>query len=227
MPARGARGSRRPAGGRSGWSRAPRMNSSHEQRRGLLFMWPMATTTRTRMTVEEYLAISEEDARRMELIDGEIVVTPEPRPAHAHLQAELIYAVESWRRRGSGRAIVFGPTTVFLGAHDAYGPDLIVCRPEPRIDDRGWLGEHPLVCVEIRSPTTWKNDVGRKKAVYESEGVPELWLVDDVARVVLVFRRSALGIDYFDTALELDATDTLTSPLLPGFELALSELFEP
>ena len=56
--------------------------------------------------------------------------------------------------------------------------------------------------------------------------MPELWLVDDVARVVLVFRRSAPGVDYYDPALELDLTDTLNSPLLPGFELALSELFE-
>ena len=179
------------------------------------------------MTVEEFLAISEEDPRRTELIDGEIVVTPEPRPAHAHLQAQLIYAVESWRRRDPGRASVFGPTTVRLGDNDAYGPDLIVCRARPRIDDRGWLDELPLVCVEIRSPTTWRYDVGRKKAVYEAEGVPELWLVDDVARVVLVFRRSAPGVGYYDTALELDATGKLTSPLLPGFELALAELFEP
>ena len=51
--------------------------------------------------------------------------------------------------------------------------------------------------------------------------------MDDVARVVLVFRRSALEVDYYDIGLELDATETLTSPLLPGFELALSELFEP
>ena len=82
------------------------------------------------------------------------------------------------------------------------------------------------MCVEIRSPSTWRNDVGRKKAVYEAEGVPELWLVDDIARVVLVFRRSAPRVDYYDTALELDVTETLKSPLLPGFELALSELFE-
>jgi Uma2 family endonuclease len=187
----------------------------------------MATTARTRMTVEEFLAISEDDPRRMELIDGEIVVTPEPRCGHAHLQAQLIYAVESWRRRVSGRAHVFGPTTVRLGEHDAYGPDLVVCGPRPAIDDRGWLDEVPLICVEIRSPTTWRYDIGRKKSVYEAQGVPELWLVDGFTCVLFVFRRSAPGVGYYDTALELDATDTLRSPLLPGFELALSELFEP
>ena len=178
------------------------------------------------MTVEEFLAVSEDDPRRTELIDGEIVVTHEPRYGHARLQALLIYAIESWRRDGRGSASVAGPTTVRLGQHDAYGPDLVVSRPGPRVDDRGWLDELPLICVEIRSPTTWRYDVGRKKSVYESQGVPELWLVDGFTGVILVFRRSAPAVDYYDTALELAATDTLTSPLLPGFELALAELFE-
>ena len=37
-------------------------------------MCPMAATARTRMTVDEYLAISEEDPRRLELIDEAIFV---------------------------------------------------------------------------------------------------------------------------------------------------------
>jgi Uma2 family endonuclease len=191
----------------------------------LQFMWPMATTARTRMTVEEFLAISERDPRRMELIDGEIFVVSEPRLAHGVLQAMLIGALAQWDRRAPGRARVAGPTGVHLGPHDAYGPDVLVFGARPRVDSRGYLDELPLICVEIRSPTTWRNDIGRKKSVYEARGVPELWLVDDVAGVVLVFRRSAPGVGYYDTALELDVTDTLASPLLPGFELALSELF--
>lgn len=188
-------------------------------------MWPMATTARTRTTVEEFLAISERDPRRMELVDGEIVVVSEPRLAHGRLQALLIGALAEWERSVPGRARVAGPTGVHLGPHDAYGPDVVVSRSQPRVDARGYLAEVPLLCVEIRSPTTWRNDIGRKKAVYEAHGVPELWLVDDAAGVVLVFRRSAPGVAYYDTALELDEHDTLGSPLLPGFELALAELF--
>ncbi len=179
------------------------------------------------MTVEEYLAISEADPRPTELIDGELVVLTHPRFTHGQLQALLIAAIVAWRGRGPGRVSVSGPTGVELGRHDYYGPDLVICRPSPQIDDRGRLAELPLICVEIRSPSTWSNDVGRKKSVYEAQGVPELWLVDDVARAVLVFRRSALDVEYYDIGLEVDTTETLTSPLLPGFELALSELFEP
>ncbi|MGI8730138.1 MAG: Uma2 family endonuclease [Solirubrobacteraceae bacterium] len=80
--------------------------------------------------------------------------------------------------------------------------------------------------VEIRSPSTWRYDVGTKKSVYEREGLPELWLVDGEGRVVLVFRRSSPRAPTFDIELELDAAALLQSPQLPDFALALGELFE-
>jgi Uma2 family endonuclease len=79
---------------------------------------------------------------------------------------------------------------VELTEHDHYGLDVVVARADAPLDDRGYLAEPPLLCVEIRSPSTWRYDIGRKKSVYEAEGVAEVWLVDDVAEVVLVFRRS-------------------------------------
>jgi hypothetical protein len=39
------------------------------------------------------------------------------------------------------------------------------------------------------------------------------------------FRRSAPEVTTFDVALELGRGETLSSPQLPGFELALDELF--
>ncbi len=83
----------------------------------------------------------------------------------------------------------------------------------------------PDIAVEIRSPSTWRYDVGAKKTAYERHGLPELWLVDTAADEVLVFRRSAPDAPAFDVAEELSHGDTLTSPLLPGFALELDELF--
>jgi len=79
----------------------------------------------------------------------------------------------------------------------------------------------------VRSPSTWRYDIGAKKAAYECHGLPELWLVDTAAEVVLVFRRSAQDARAFDQALELDRDGRLASPLLPGFQLAVTELFPP
>ncbi len=83
----------------------------------------------------------------------------------------------------------------------------------------------PDLCVEIRSPGTWRYDVGAKKAGYERAGLRELWLVDDRAECVLVYRRSRPDAPDFDVALELTAGDELASPQLPGFALSVEELF--
>lgn len=83
----------------------------------------------------------------------------------------------------------------------------------------------PDLAVEVRSPSTWRFDIGAKKANYERHGLAELWLVDTAADVVLVFRRSVPDATRFDISLELTSADALTSPLLPGFSLLVGEIF--
>lgn len=48
----------------------------------------------------------------------------------------------------------------------------------------------PDIAAEIRSPSTWRHDIGPKKAHYEQYGLPEPWLVDTAADEVIVYRRS-------------------------------------
>jgi Uma2 family endonuclease len=79
--------------------------------------------------------------------------------------------------------------------------------------------------VEVRSPGTWRFDVGRKRDVYEQVGVRELWLVDTPASTVLVFRRTTPESVGFDDDAELGPGETLASPLLSGFRLPVDELF--
>jgi Uma2 family endonuclease len=83
----------------------------------------------------------------------------------------------------------------------------------------------PDLAVEVRSESTWRYDIGVKKARYESAGVAELWLVDTRAPSVLVFRRSAPQAPAFDVALELERRAALASPVLPGLTLDLTRLF--
>jgi Uma2 family endonuclease len=85
----------------------------------------------------------------------------------------------------------------------------------------------PDIAVEVRSPSTWRYDIGPKKRRYEQHGLPELWLVDTDADEVFVFRRSAPDAAEFDVVLQIARGDHLTSPQLPDFELSLDALFGP
>jgi Uma2 family endonuclease len=179
----------------------------------------------TRMTADEYYAVSVEGDRK-QLVDGELVVS-EPKPIHALLQIRLSTELQRWVESGERRGLALMPTDVKMDEHNVYGPDLLWFAEEHRPAD---LGEYPDrvpdLCVEIRSSGTWRYDVGAKKRVYEERGLPELWLVDDAAETALLYRRTTPESPTFDVALELGVDETLTSPQLPGFALPLERLFE-
>lgn len=79
--------------------------------------------------------------------------------------------------------------------------------------------------MEVRSPGSWMLDMGVKRRRYEEAGVAELWLVDSPAKTILVLRRSGARADDFDVTLEVPVGETLSTPLLEGFELVVADLF--
>jgi Uma2 family endonuclease len=95
---------------------------------------------------------------------------------------------------------------------------------KPRRGDLDLDGLPDLV-VEVRSPSTWRLDLGPKRARYGESGIAELWLVDTEVEVVTVHRRTAPGTIAYDVALDFGVGDTLASPLLPGFELPVADVF--
>jgi len=121
---------------------------------------------------------------------------------------------------------VWLPLDVRLDERNVFAPDLLVYSEGqgPRREDPP-PSPLPDLAVEVRSPSTWRYDIGAKKAAYERHGLPELWLVDTAADAVLAFRRSSTTRRSFDVTLELGLADPLSSPLLPGFGLSLDELF--
>lgn len=182
-------------------------------------------TVAERMSVEEYMALPEPETGHWELIDGELVVS---WPTYAHERAVLnvAMALKSWGRGGEGRGRVSLTIDTTASPGSMLGPDVqwwSAGRGLPGVTERPWpLGD---VVVEVRSPSTWAIDVGRKRAIYEEQGVQELWLVDPLSETVLIFARSALDAVGFDAARDLGPEDTLASPLLPDFSVTVGSLF--
>lgn len=185
-----------------------------------------AVTVTARMTADEFLAMpGDETGRRYQLIEGELVVN-EPTWMHGRAQMVTASSLEVWTTAGLGRGCAGPPIDVRLDERNVYEPDIVWYRPS-RVPARDDPPPYPVpdIAVEVRSPSTWRYDIGAKKANYERYGVAELWLVDTAADVVLVFRRSQPQAPLFDVSLELGVGDTLASPLLPGFALAIGEIF--
>lgn len=166
-----------------------------------------------RWTAEEFLALPEDD-RRMELIDGEIVVTPSALPRHERVIARISLAFMS--EIDSRGGVVFGSNLdTRVDSGNVVQPDVQVFLPGhlDRIGKRFVEGP-PDVAVEVSSPSTKGRDRLRKRALYERFGVEEFWIVDLDHDVIEVYR---LGPNGYGDPVRFARGDTVTTPLLPGW----------
>ncbi len=178
------------------------------------------------MTADEFLALPvSERGWTADLIDGEVVVN-EPAAFHGHVQGNLFLILGNWTRAEPGRGTAVVPRDIAIDEHNVFKPD-VLWYADGRLPDPHSPPPYamPGLAAEVRPPSTWRYDVGAKKAGYERRGLPELWLIDTVARSLLVFRRSRVGAEQFDVALEIGEDAYLETPLLAGFSLRVGDLF--
>jgi len=178
------------------------------------------------MTAEDFIAAPEPGhGRPWNLVDGEVVVN-EPTITHRQAQDNILFALQTWTRAAEGRGVAGSAADIGLDQRNVYAPDVMWHASDHTLSaDAGPPYPMPDLAVEVRSPATWRFDLGAKKAGYERHGLRELWLVDTLARSVLVYRRSSRDGPGFDVALELTEGESLSSPALTGFVLAVSDVF--
>lgn len=186
----------------------------------------MAITTASSVKADDFLSLGEQLPRGAELIAGEIVVNTSSS-RHQDVLGFIYVELVAWTGAEQGRGKASLSLDLRLGENHVYAPDILWFAaahvPQGKVP---YVEGPPDLAVELRSPSTWRFDIGVQKAEYERPGLPELWLVDTQAESVLVYRRSAPTTPSFDVALELAAGDHLTSPMLPGFALDIVELFD-
>jgi len=171
-----------------------------------------------------------EDRLRHELIDGEHVVTPSPNTAHQAISLNILRVLIPYiDRSGSGR-VFHAPFDVKLSASTVLVPDLVYFTGDrfSRVVNEKHATAAPDLVVEILSPGTRRRDTGRKRAVYDREGVQEYWLVDPEALSITVLRRPGAGAGLTDVSvLALAEGAILQSPLFPGLTIGLRDVFPP
>jgi Uma2 family endonuclease len=169
-----------------------------------------------------------EDQRRHELIDGEHIVSPSPNTAHQEISKHLFRALDGYVERHHTGEVLYAPFDVKLSLFTVLVPDLVYFTAERFghvVNDKHATAAPDLV-VEILSPGTRRRDKGRKRAVYDREGVREYWIVDPETRSVTVLHRPGAGAGLTAvTVLTLEKDETLESPLFPGLRVSLREVF--
>ncbi|MGE4426996.1 MAG: Uma2 family endonuclease [Solirubrobacteraceae bacterium] len=178
-----------------------------------------------RLSREEYLALPESPPGvRFELLDGELVTMNDPLLNHQDAAGIVWAALRAWCRAAADRGRATLSIDTELGPDTFFGPDVQWFAPDrvlPSKRERPWpVGD---IVVEVASPSTARYDAETKTERYLRAGAREVWLVRTDPLGARIHRRAADGATVL---VDLAADDTLASPLLPGFALALAELDE-
>jgi Uma2 family endonuclease len=182
-------------------------------------------TSRRKLTYQDYVEIPE-DLQRHEILEGEHYVSPSPSMAHQRIAGRLYLKLATFAEARSLGDVFFAPLDVLLSPHDIAQPDLLfIARANLDILTDLNVQGAPNLVIEILSDSTRRTDETVKLRRYGQLGVEEYWIFDPRRRAVRVFRRS--GPDGFSAPRELTggAGRVLTTPLLPGLEIPLGEIF--
>ena len=173
-----------------------------------------------KLTYADFVRLPD-DGRRHEFIDGVHYVTASPNFRHEIVRQRVNFALAS-HLKVSRAGIVLSIDCV-MSLIDIVWPDLVVVlNSQFAIVSKPNIKGAPAIVIEVLSSTTSQRDRTLKRDLYERKGVREYWIVDGSRNTVDVFRLAGAG---FSRPVRLRKRDTLTTPLLPGFELSMSELF--
>ncbi len=187
---------------------------------------PVMSRPQKKLTAAKFL-LWRDDGKRNELIDGVHYVTPSPRFSHQEVVGRLHLAIGNFlaTRRHLGR-IILARFDVVLSDYDVVEPDLLFLSGDQQsILTEANVQGAPALVVEVLSPSTRRRDEGIKRTLFDQKGVREYWLVDPKNCRVSICRRSADGSFPIVSTLSAAADEQIETPLLPGFQLSMSELF--
>jgi len=118
-----------------------------------------------------------EDGRRVELVDGCLVVSPSAGRAHNDVVMHLFRLLD--RACPDDVTIYPVPYDYRLPDDSELVPDITVARTADLGAKR--ITAPPLLVVEVISPSSRWMDPVVKRAKYEAAGVPAYWIADPVA----------------------------------------------
>lgn len=127
-----------------------------------------------------------DDGNRYELVHGELLVSPSPRPLHQQVVSELFLALGNFCKAHGCGQVITSPADISWSDDTLVQPDLFVITPA-EAKPREWSEIRTLdLVVEVLSPSTAKQDRFQKRKLYQLQGVGTLWLVDaDLKQVEL------------------------------------------
>ena len=171
---------------------------------------------------EEYLALP--GNHLVEFDSGCIEVLDMPSELHQTIMLFLCRALSAYVSQHKLGKVLVAPLPVKLWEGKMREPDVLFMRHEhrDRRHENYWSGAD--LVMEVISPGDPGRDKITKRHEYAKAGIPEYWLVDPVEQTVTVLSLLERAEEYAVHGV-FSIGETARSPSIPGFSMALEELF--
>jgi Uma2 family endonuclease len=137
------------------------------------------------MTASQFLMLGEDPpGLRLELVDGEVAVSPSPTPRHSFVVVQMIAHLASHVNEHDLGELHHDVDTI-LDQFNVRRPDILFFA-KSRI---GLIGEKamqgpPDLAIEVLSPSSVEVDRKDKFEQYRKAGVKHYWIIDPVLRTI-------------------------------------------
>ena len=163
-----------------------------------------------------------DDGNRYEVVYGELLVTPAPRPWHQELVVRLLVALRRYLDANPVGHVLASPADISWGPDVLVQPDVFVA-PLEEARTLTWSRVRTLLLVaEVLSPATAAGDRFLKRLRYRDAGVPLYWVVDGDAHAVEIWTPA----DDFPR-VERERLIWQPAGIEEAFTLDLEQLFRP
>ena len=142
-----------------------------------------------KMTARQFLALGEDPPGvRLELVDGEIAVSPSPIPDHSYIIGTL-YSLLRQHIDEHGLGQLFLDVDTVFGEHDVRRPDILYfAKARLHLIGAKAMEGPPDLAVEVLSPSSISIDRKDKFKLYAAGKVRYYWIVDPMQRTIEAYR---------------------------------------
>ena len=166
---------------------------------------------------------------KAEFINGEIIMHSPAKRRHNEATIRISTFLRVYSTQHSLGEVSVEKALIGLERSDVE-PDVCFWRKSTSKSFSGDMDVYPApdLVVEVLSKSTQHRDRGIKKEAYETDGVEEYWIVDTVRLVIeqYVLGKDKHGRMVYHLNQECGVEETLSSVVLPGFQLPIRACFD-
>lgn len=185
----------------------------------------MSIVSTTKMTAQQFLELGEDPPGvRLELVNGEVAVSPSPMPDHGHVVIQLaILLGQHIKKHKLGR--LYPDVDTIFGKYDVRRPDLLYfSRDRLHLIGKKAMEGPPDLCVEVISPSSGTIDRRDKFKQYAAGDVAYYWIVDPKKKTIEAFQ---LVRGKYKEVSSGSGDDVVRLAPFSGLAIPLGDLWQP